>query len=1057
MDASQTDSREQRLDEAVAAYLKAREAGQVADRQTWLGRYPDLAGELAEYFADQDRFESLAAPLRVPRPDRPSTANADEPTPGNGLGPAEAPAGAFGDYEVLGEIGRGGMGVVYRARQRGLGRLVALKMVRPGTARPETEAQRFRNEAGMAALLDHPNIVPVHEVGQQGEHLYLSMKLVEGGSLAGRVADFRDDPPAAARLVATLARAMHHAHQRGVLHRDLKPSNILLDAEGRSYVTDFGLAKQPEADSSLTQSGAVVGTPSYMAPEQARGRRAEITTATDVYGLGAVLYALLTGRPPFQGTSVLETLEQVKGQEPEPPRRANRRVSRDLETICLKSLHKEPGRGYGSAEALAVDLERWLNGEPIEARPVGRASRLWRWCRRNPVLSALTAALFVAVVGLAVSTVLVGRAYQAEAAQRQQADANFQAAQEQRRLARQAVDDMYTEFAEKWLAKEAGLTEVQRTFLLKALAFYKELAREQGSDPAVRHDAAKAYARVGGIEAGLGHPAEADAADRQAIALLEGLAAEYPATPAYREHLAAALSNFAQFHRQVGRLPEAEQAHRSALDLREGLARDDPTESRYRSAVGDSFDDLGVVLRQLGRPGDAERAFQHAIEIAEGLKKEYPADAGYRVQVTVGLDRLANLYGSTRRFAEAEAVCRRLLLLLEGLAKDFPRDPEHRQRLALGRITWANVLRETGRRGESEHAYRQALERLDQAAADSPASPDNRRMLASGYGNFGLLLHESGRPEAAEAFYRKALEHYERLVAERPSVPRYQSEPGGTLNNLAGVVRARGEPAEACRLFERAIGYQRGAFEKNPGNPTYRQFLVNHYAGLAETLVRQGRHAEAGGAAREFVRLAPARWFDYQRAADVLSHCALLAEQDGKLPVHERQAAAREYRSEGNACHPEIVKRVGDDPAFLKQVAWFLATRPEPRVRDDAPAVVLARKATEKRPREGGFWSTLGVAQYRAGDWKAAIEALGKSMELSQGSQAAGWFFLAMAQGRLGDPERARRWWDRAVLWMDRNKSQDEELRRFRAEVADVLGIKDPPAPAKEGPPAKGK
>ncbi len=294
------------------------------------------------------------------------------------------------------------MGVVYRARQESLDRVVALKMILTGQLASPDDVQRFYREAQAAGNLDHPNIVPIYEVNEHDNQHYFSMKLIEGGSLASRV---RPMPgPEAARLLAVVARAVHHAHQRGILHRDLKPGNILFDAQDTPYVTDFGLAKRVEGDVHHTRTGGIVGTPAYMAPEQARSEKV-LTTAVDVYGLGAVLYDLLTGRPPFRAATVIDTILQVLEKEPEPPSKHHPQVDRDLETICLKCLGKDPARRYGSAEALAEDLDRWLAGEPIHARPVGKMERAVKWTRRNPVLAGMAAAVvLVMLAGTVVST-----------------------------------------------------------------------------------------------------------------------------------------------------------------------------------------------------------------------------------------------------------------------------------------------------------------------------------------------------------------------------------------------------------------------------------------------------------------------------------------------------------------------------------------------------------------------------------------------------------------------------------------------------------------------------
>jgi WD40 repeat protein len=424
---------ENRLNEIIAAYLREQDAGRTPDREALLAGHPDLVQELKSFFANQDQINQLAQPVAVVAPPLAPGAIDDadrltEPSPtwnadDSRLTTRHSPPGTknryFGDYELLDEIARGGMGVVYRARQISLNRVVALKMILAGHLASSEEVQRFRREAEAAANLDHANIVPIYEVGNHDGQHYFSMKLIEGGSLAKKIADTapqegdrggesgdRDhrsgvrglkEQHAAAELIATVARTVHYAHQRGILHRDLKPGNILIDSDGRPHVTDFGLAKRVEEGASLTQSGAVVGTPSYMAPEQAQ-RQKQLTTKVDVYSLGAILYELLTGRPPFRCETPLETIWQLLEREPDRPSGVNRQINPDLETICLKCLQKEPDRRYGSAEALAEDLERWLAGEPVAARPASALERLIKWTRRRPAVA--TAYSLVVLVGL---------------------------------------------------------------------------------------------------------------------------------------------------------------------------------------------------------------------------------------------------------------------------------------------------------------------------------------------------------------------------------------------------------------------------------------------------------------------------------------------------------------------------------------------------------------------------------------------------------------------------------------------------------------------------------
>jgi serine/threonine-protein kinase len=377
--------------DALNSYLDALHAGTAPDRAALLARHPELAAALecldaidslapapTEDLAGQLHSDTDATTLQLP----PSALGASAPR-------EIVPQGRdFGDYELLCELGRGGMGVVYKARQRSLDRVVAVKMILASHLASAEQIDRFYAEARAAARVEHPHIVGIHAVGElHGQHFFV-MEHVEGQSLASRLAAGPMEPAAAAECVATIARAVHHLHGTGIVHRDLKPSNILIDGAGAPHVTDFGLAKVLMSDSRLTQASAIVGTPSYMAPEQAAARSAEVGPRSDVYSLGAMFYEMLVGRPPFREVTPLDTLVQVLEAEPRLPRELNPRVPRDLEMICLRCLEKAPDARYASAQELADDLDRFARGESVEARPPGVWQRVRRWSRREPALSS---------------------------------------------------------------------------------------------------------------------------------------------------------------------------------------------------------------------------------------------------------------------------------------------------------------------------------------------------------------------------------------------------------------------------------------------------------------------------------------------------------------------------------------------------------------------------------------------------------------------------------------------------------------------------------------------
>ena len=980
-DGTGSGERERRLDEVLGAYIAAADVGCAPDRSALLALHPDLAGDLAAFFADQDRFGRLVEPLRpaivatdepppaleVPTEGREATAASDATRP---LHEGQDPASGdrvryFGDYELLGEIGRGGMGVVYRARQISLDRPVALKLILAGELAGPDDLRRFRNEAEAAAGLDHPHIVPIYEVGSYRGHHYFSMRLIDGGSLAGQLARYVADPRAAARLVATAARAVYHAHQRGILHRDLKPSNILLDAEGQPHVVDFGLSRRVEGGGDLTRTGALLGSPPYMAPEQATGRRGAVTMATDVHGLGAVLYALLTGRPPFVAGSVPEMIDRVREQAPDPPRAINPRVDRDLEVICLKCLHKDPAGRYGSAEALADDLERWTRGEPIQARPVGRIERAWRWCRRNRAVAGLTAAvaglLVAAVVGLAISRAIIARERDDARSQRRLAQANLQ-------KAREAVDRMLTEVGDKTLRDVPQMEPVRRALLEQALEFYRGFLQQKSNDPSLRHETARAFKRVGDINRLLGRHAQALEADQRALTMLTELTAEYPAAIEYRRSLAQSQDRLAQTLTATGRAPEAERAYLRALDQSRRLAADSRArEDRLRIAAIHTH---RAALRFQGhRLPEAEADMRHALEIEEEAAALAPDDADLRSGIAANLNNLASVLIERKKPAEAIKLLERAIAHQKAALRANPRDPDRREFLWNHLSNLAGSLTLLGKDAEARAALRQASELGEGLMRDFPGVPDYRRSVAADLNTSGIGWETNGEVVEAERAFRRALVIYERLAVDFPAVPLYREELILTHFHLGRLLMAIGPIPEAVRTIRRALDlYERQPF-KVPQGPHFREDLASNLARL-------------------------------------------------------------------------------------------LVTGPDPSPGDRVEALRLAELAVAAVPGDAGYRRNLGVARYRAHDYRGAVAALEETMRLSPAGSAEIWLVLAMAHWQVGHKDQARSWFAKAIAALDARASPEENFLRYpvprervcrlRAEAAALLGLPDRPRPGRE-------
>jgi tetratricopeptide (TPR) repeat protein len=734
--------------------------------------------------------------------------------------PAEAAVPAVPGYEVLEELGRGGMGVVYKARQLGLERLVALKMILAASAAGAEQRARFQTEAEALARVRHPNIVEVHAYGTHEGQPYFSLEYVSGGSLARHLAG-RPLPPAdAARLVEPLARAVAALHAEGILHRDLKPGNVLLSvapACGFTFaasdaanakpqaaagfvpkVSDFGLARL--GDAGTTVSGALLGTPSYMAPEQARGA-GQVGPAADVYALGAILYECLTGRPPFRATTAIETIDQVCNREPVGVRTLAPAVPRDLETICHKCLEKEPERRYPSASELADDLRRFLAAEPVRARPLGHVARACRWCRRNPRVAILLTALAVVLVGGFAGVTAVGLVARA---QKIEADRQRGRAEDRQRLARRALHDLM-QVAEQFLDSQPRMTLVQLDMLERALASYQELAQEDGSDPELRFRTAQAYHFVARISHRVGRPARAVQSLCAQLALLEELAAEAPGERKYRFDLFHCRLALDGALRTQGRFREAEEQAWQALALIRALVRDFPGEPFYRDALANQIANVASLLHTTGRLRQAEALYREGLDVARTLVAKQPprrAHPFYERNVMFNLKGLGEIHERQGRLLEAEKAYRESVVLAVELNRRCPDDPSIACDVPLDQGRLAGLLGVMGRPTEAENLFCEALVRAERLAQDHPNVLLYRCCLPSLCVALGELYHASGRPAQAEKQFRRAVRLREKLVEDFPARADVYSDLARLLSSCP--VESVRDPERARRLIRRA-------------------------------------------------------------------------------------------------------------------------------------------------------------------------------------------------------------------------------------------------------------
>ncbi|MFL5340052.1 MAG: protein kinase domain-containing protein [Gemmataceae bacterium] len=878
--------------------------------------------------------------------------------PQNGHAVLELPLARVPGYQIQRELGRGGMGVVYLARQEKLNRLVALKMVLAGLHAGARDRDRFQREAETVARLHHPNIVQIYEVGEAEGRPYLALEYVDGGTLAERLQGTPLPAREAAQLMVPLARAIQAAHAAGIIHRDLKPGNILLQAPGPGTqesgpgvaelcpkITDFGLAKEIDSAVGNTQTGAVLGTPSYMAPEQASGQVRAVGPAADVYALGAILYELLTGRTPFLGATPLDTVMQVATDEPVRPRQLQPKCPADLETICLKCLQKEPRKRFATAGELADDLQRFLNGESIRARPVGPLERGWRWARRNPQVAALLAVLAAVVVGGFVIVFSLWRQSESRRvfASQQEGRAKEQEARAKANLLKaiEAVDRMMTRVVDERLAYVPQFEDERRQILEDAVAFYHSFLEQEQSDPALRREMGRAYQRLGKVFLSLGKVEKAHDSYREALRLQEQLTGEFPSEPKFRHDLAQTLIEQAIAYRMQGDVGQAASADEHARSLAEALVSEFPDDPSYYETLGHVQTQLGYLYFQKGQLDVAPIAFQTSIQVFANILMMRPGDFHARLELAKARTALGFFQLNINRFNDAEERLTPNVAELTNLLADFPeKKKEIEPALAEARLDLAAVYTLTNRAAKSDELLRLAMATFEQLRRDYPRSPISQFLLARGHLTSAQRARQGGNPAQAEASLVLAIALLEKLAhdnseqfyhaimlrqsyrdlseihrkekkyaeaaddlrkaigsaeSEAPAAQRtgqVETELALFRMSLAELLADSGQLDEAVKEFDIAIDRAQAAGTSSPRLPSLLKALR---VGKARILAFKGDHAAALAEGRRAFPtldpLPPEQFFVYNLAC-VHALCVPAIERDEQLPTAERRRLA---------------------------------------------------------------------------------------------------------------------------------------------------------------------
>jgi serine/threonine protein kinase len=872
-----TGSPRRQLADVLESYLADLEQGCSPDQESLLAAHPDLANELRPYL---DSLRLLHGATRDLRSSRPAASNASAES-------TVSPARQIGDYRIVREIGRGGMGIVYEAHQKSLNRRVALKILPFAAVLDQRQIARFRNEAQAAAQLHHPHIVPVFAVGQEQGVYYYAMQFIDGQSLEQAIGELRagfalrgerstkvvgaaagstttlhagvaklaashrsarsnDLYQTVARLGKEAAEALQHAHEYGIVHRDVKPSNLLVDEQGKLWVTDFGLARI-QSDSGVTLTGDVVGTLRYMSPEQASGQTALVDARTDVYSLGVTLYELVTQRQAFEGEDRQSLLRQIIGEEPVPPRRHNPTVPIDLETIVMTAMAKSREERYASAQAMAEDLERFLAGRPTLARRPTLGDRAAKWARRHRSLVAVGAcALALLSLVSAAGLALLAREQTRTSSALIEAKSSFERAERYLQQARDAVDQFGLQTANR-LMEIPGAETVRRDVLLNALLYYRQFMAEAGDDPAFRHEMALAHFKSGVIASRLGAATDAIDEYQQARQLLVELAAGEGALEP-RSQLAVTHNNLALLHATRGNVEAARRNYSEAIAIQQRLVEQQPANAVFVGQLAESQANFGMLLDQVGDVRGAEGALRSAVECLRPLAASYASEPKYARNLAIACNNLSFVLRKSDSGA-AEAAAQEAVAILERLVQQYSRQNSYLDDLALCYNNLAALASHGQRLAEAIDFYQRAILLQEKLTRTAPAVVRHRGDLAASLNNLGVAYCRASQPTEADRTFSRARELLTALADDYSQEFTYRSSIAALLNNQALALADAQRLEKALELYPVAIEAQRQCCDQSPQSLPPRDMLSKMYYNYRQALQTSGRFKEAAQAA----------------------------------------------------------------------------------------------------------------------------------------------------------------------------------------------------------------